>query len=329
MKRNLSFIVALCMAALLFSAGEGHSGTPVTIKLGCDNTSGGPWDIGLNHFMKLVEEKIPGRVKFQYYPDGQLSGNDQRTTIEMLQTGTIHMAAILPSIYEQFDQRWQIYSLPYLFTNIDDARASCDGEQGQYMLGLLPEKLIHGLALWEHGWRHLTTTNKLVRLPADINGMKIRIMDSPTYVRMFSSLGAIPTVTSMGELFTALQQGAVDGQENPLSTIARRKFDEVQKYLILTHHSYSPLIFGANKPFFDRLPADVKKAIGEAAIEAREFQRAASQKEDSDWTVALRKTMTVIELTDAELKAWQDATAGVAEGVRPTVGDKIFSLFGK
>lgn len=329
MKKLPLFAAALCMTAILLSAAPALAGSPVRIKLGCDNTSGGPWDLGLIRFMELVEQKIPGRVQFQYYPDGQLSQNDQRTTIEMIQTGTIHMAVFLPAIYEQFDQRWQVYSLPYLFTDIETARASCDGALGQHMLGLLPSKNIQGLALWEQGWRHLTTTKTPVRVPADISGLKIRVMDSPTYVKMFSNLGSIPTVTSMGELFTALQQGAVDGQENPITTIARRKFDEVQKFLIMTHHSYSPLIFGANKPFFDRLPADVKKAVLEAAVEACAYEREAAAAEDSMWMESLKKNMTVIDLAPEEMQAWKDATAGVADTIKPTVGNEIFSLIKK
>ena len=329
MKKLLSLVVALCMAVVLFSAGDGQAGSPVRIKLGCDNTSGGPWDLGLIKFMEIVERKIPGRVQFQYYPDGQLSQNDQRTTIEMIQTGTIHMAVFLPAIYEQFDQRWQVYSLPYLFVDKEEARASCDGALGKHMLGLLPSKNIQGLALWEQGWRHLTTTKTPVRVPADIAGLKIRVMDSPTYVKMFSNLGAIPTVTSMGELFTALQQGAVDGQENPITTIARRKFDEVQKFLVMTHHSYSPLIFGANKQFYDRLPADVKKAIDEAAVEARAFEREAAEAEDSMWMESLAKNMTIVNLTPEEMQAWKNATSDVAETVRPVVGNEIFSLINK
>lgn len=334
-------VILLCLVLIFSVSGCGDSGKTaapagtntapaekIKIKIGCDNTSGGPWDLGFKEFMKVVEKKIPGKVEFQYYPDGQLSNNDQRTTMEMLQTGTVHIAAFLPSIFEQFDQRWQIYGMPYLFENTAQARASCDGEAGKYMLSLLDGKGIKGLALWEQGWRHLTTSKKPVKVPADIKGMKIRVMDSPSFIAMMEGLGALPLVTSMGELYTALQQGAADGQENPLTTIARRKLNEAQDYLTMTGHTYNPLILGINKKFFDSLPADVQKALTEAAVETIAFERAAVDAEDTKYKEELKKTLEVIELTPDEIKQWKDATKGVLPKFKETIGKDVLDKFG-
>jgi tripartite ATP-independent transporter DctP family solute receptor len=277
--------------------------------------------------MELVNEKIPGRVNFEYYPDGQLTNSDMRVSIEMVQTGSVHMSAILPSIYEQFDQRWQIYSLPYLFSGLEEARASCDGESGQYMLSLLPEKGMEGLAIWEHGFRHLTTANKEVHLPGDVAGLKIRVMDSPTFISMFNHLNALPTVTSMGELFTALQQGAVDGQENPLTSIARRKFNEVQDYLMMTYHSYAPVVLVVNKAFWDTLPEDVQAAFRAAAVESTQYERDAAEQEEITWKEELTKDMTVIDLTDEEIAQWQTAMEPVYSEFEATIGEDIYQLF--
>lgn len=304
------------------------SSEPIKIKIACDNTTGGPWDLGFKEFMRIVEQKAPGRIQFQYYPDGQLSNNDQRTTMEMIQTGGVEIAAFLPSIYEQFDQRWQIYGMPYLFASTQEARASCDGEAGKYMLSLLEEKGIHGLALWEQGWRHLTTSKKPVKVPADIKGMKIRVMDSPSFIAMMEGLGALPLVTSMGELYTALQQGAADGQENPLTTIARRKFYEAQDYLTLTRHTYNPLILGINKKFYDSLPADIQKVLTEAAQETVAFERKAVDQEDAKFGEELKKHLTVIELTDDEIKLWQEATKDVLPKFKDKIGKDVLDKFG-
>lgn len=337
MIRKLSVI--LLSFVLLFTVfGCGKSSTPtdtgadsakpIKIKIACDNTSGGPWDQGFKEFMRIVEEKAPGRIEFQYYPDGQLSNNDQRTTMEMLQTGSVEIAAFLPSIYEQFDQRWQIYGMPYLFETTEEARASCDGEAGKYMLSLLEEKGIHGLALWEQGWRHLTTSKKPVRVPADIKGMKIRVMDSPSFIAMMEELGALPLVTSMGELYTALQQGAADGQENPLTTIARRKLYEAQDYLTLTRHTYNPLILGINKKFYDSLPADVQQVLTEAALETVPFQRQATDAEDAKFLEELKKELEVIELTEEEIALWKEATKNILPRFKDTIGQDVLDKFG-
>ncbi|MDR1322465.1 MAG: TRAP transporter substrate-binding protein [Gracilibacteraceae bacterium] len=340
-KRNLFFALSLCLIALLAvgcgggapaantpAAGQDAATEPVTIIFAMDNTTGGPWDLGAKRLMELVEEKAPGRVKFEYYPDGQLSNNDQRTTIEMVQTGSVHLACVLPSIYEQFDQRWQVFSLPYLFSDFETARAACDGEAGQYLMSLLEEKQLHGLALWEHGFRHLTTGSKEIHLPGDVAGMKIRVMDSPTFISMFNLLKAQPTVTSMGELFTALQQHAVDGQENPLSSIAGRKFNEVQDYLMLSSHCYAPVILLSNKTFWDGLPEDVRQVLNEAALESTEYQRQVSEDYETTLKEELTQTMTIIEFTPEEIAAWQEAVYPVYDEFRDTIGADICSLFG-
>ncbi|HHV64341.1 MAG TPA: TRAP transporter substrate-binding protein [Peptococcaceae bacterium] len=337
MLKKLS-VVLLCLVLTitLFGCGGsnqpaksgGDATQPIKIKVACDNVSGGPWDAGFKEFMRLVEEKVPGKVEFQYYPDGQLSNNDQRTTMEMIQTGGVHIAAFLPSIYEQFDQRWSIYGMPYLFTSIEEARASCDGEAGKYMLGLLEEKGIHGLALWEQGMRHLTTSKKAVRVPADIAGMKIRVMDSPSFIEMMKQLNALPLVTSMGELYTALQQGAADGQENPITTIYDRKLYEAQDYVTLTGHVYNPLILGINKAFWETLPADIQQAISEAAVEATPFQRKAGEDLEAQKLDALKQAVEVIELTPEEIAQWKEATKGVAPKFKDVIGQEILDLFG-
>jgi tripartite ATP-independent transporter DctP family solute receptor len=248
--------------------------------------------------------------------------------MEMLQTGSVQIAGFLPSIFEQFDQRWQIYSMPYLFENIEQARASCDGEAGKYMLSLLEDKGIHGLTLWEQGFRHLTTSKKAVKLPSDIKGMKIRVMDSPTFITMMKDLGALPLVTSMGELYTALQQGAADGQENPLSTITQRKLYEAQDYLTLTGHVYNPLIIGVNKQFYDSLPADLQKVLTDAAIETLPVQRKAVEDNDAKFSEELRKSVEVIELTPEEIGQWKEATKGVLPQFESTIGQDILDKFG-
>lgn len=342
-KRKKLAVILLCLALVFALSACGSSepaanepsnnepadsAEPIEITLGCDNTSGGPWDVGCKEFMRLVEEKIPGKVEFKYYPDGQLSNNNQRTTMEMLQTGGVDITTFLPSIYEQFDQSWMIYGMPYLFSNTEEARASCDGEAGKYMLSLLQGQGIEGLALWEQGWRHLTTSKKPVKVPADIKGMKIRVMDSPSFIAMMENLGAIPTVTSMGELYSALQQGAVDGQENPITTIHDRKFYECQDYVTLTRHVYNPLIFGANKKFWDSLPEDVQTAISEAAVEAAEFERNANDEQEAKKLAALKEKVEIIELTDEEFALWKEATKGVAPTIKEVVGEEITSKFG-
>ena len=303
--------------------------TAITIKASHDGQYDGSWAKSLIRFKQLAEEKTKGKVKVELFHQGVLSNRNTRTTIQMLQAGTVHMALFLPAIYEQFDRRWQAFSTPYLFMDRQKAYEACDGEAGKYMLGLLEEKQIHGLSLWEHGFRHLTNSKKPIRVPADLAGMKIRVMDSPTVISMFKSFKVNPTATSMGELFSALQQGVVDGQENPLSTIYNIKIYEAQKYLTLTSHSWNPLVVAVNKKFYDGLSPDLKQALSAVAEEVKPYARNLAVEEDEAILKILGKSMQVTALSPQEMRVWKDATAKVRQESAERVGKDIMGKFHK
>jgi tripartite ATP-independent transporter DctP family solute receptor len=301
----------------------------IVIKASHDGQYDGSWAKALIKFKQVAEEKAKGKIKLELFHQGVLSNRNTRTTIQMLQTGSVHMALFLPAIYEQFDRRWQAFSTPYLFLDRRKAYDACDGEAGKYMMGLLEEKQIHGLSLWEHGFRHLTNSKKPIHVPADLAGMKIRVMDSPTFIAMFKSFKVNPTATSMGELFSALQQGVVDGQENPLSTIYNIKIYEAQKYLTLTSHSWNPLVVAMNKKFYDGLAPDLKQALSAAAEEVKPYARNLAVEEDEAILKILRKSLQVTTLSPQEMQVWKDATKKVREESAEKIGKDIMNKFYK
>lgn len=302
---------------------------PIVIKADQGSTANGPWQKAMEKLRDIVEGKTNGALKIEIYPDGVLTNGNLRTTIQMLQSGAIQMGLFLPAFYESFDPRWQIFSLPYLFKDSQAANAACDSEVGQFMLSTLREKKIQGLAIWQHGFRELTTSKKIVRVPADMGGMKMRVMGSPTFISMVKGFGANPTATSMGELFTALQQGVVDGQENPINTIYLRRFYEVQKYLTLTHHVYSPVVLAVNAAFFDGLPKETQKILLDAAEEVKPFERKFAREDDEKMTAELRKKMEVVDLTEAEMKIWKEETRHVHEEIADKIGRDLVNRFYK
>ncbi|WP_316980207.1 TRAP transporter substrate-binding protein [Shumkonia mesophila] len=320
---------ALVLGGALTGGAAAQAAGPIVIKADQGAAASGPWQRAMEKLRDIVESKTNGQLKIEIYPDGVLTNGNLRTTIQMLQSGGIQMGLFLPAFYEGFDPRWQVFSLPYLFKDNQAAYNTCDSDVGQFMLYTLEKKKIKGLSLWQQGFRELTTAKKIVRVPADMAGMKMRVMGSPMFISMIKGFGANPTATSMGELFTALQQGVVDGQENPINTIYLRRFYEVQKYLTLTHHVWSPLILAMSGSFFDGLSPQMQKILLDAAEEVKPFQRQFVREDDEKMTTELRKKMEVIELTDAEMKVWKEETKRVHEEVADKIGRDLVNRFYK
>jgi tripartite ATP-independent transporter DctP family solute receptor len=195
-----------------------------------------------------------------------------------------------------------VYDLPFLFNNEKEADAVLDGPFGRKLADKLQEKGLVGLVYWENGFRNLTNTKRPVNKLEDLQGMKLRVMQNPVYIDMFNSFGANAVPLPFSELFTALETKTVDGQENPVNTIESSKFYEVQKYLSITKHVYSPWIVLASKKWWDGLSADEKKAIGDAAVASRDFERKDSREGAARAVDLLKqKGMQVSVVSDAEI----------------------------
>jgi tripartite ATP-independent transporter DctP family solute receptor len=230
-----------------------------------------PYQLGLEKFGELVSEKTNGNVKVEVFHSSQL-GNE-RDLIEGLQLGTVEMCIVSTAPLSSFTTKFQVFDLPFIFSETGKTREILDGPIGQGILDTLDAQGIIGLCYFENGFRNITNRVRPITKPEDLKGLKIRTMESPIHMASFRVMGADPTPMALGELFTALQQGTVDGQENPLAIINTSKFYEVQKYLSITEHFYAPAPVLIGKPFYDGLDADVRKAIKDAAIEARVYER--------------------------------------------------------
>ena len=327
--KSLLPILAMTLFGGLAQPPAAAAADTIVIKADQSANAKGPWQSAMEKFRDIVESKTKGHLKIDIYPDGVLTNGNLRTTIQMLQTGALRMGIFLPSFYEQFDPRWQVFSLPYLFKDQKSAYETCDSDVGKFMLTTLREKGIQGLVLWEHGFRHFTTSKKPMRVPGDMAGMKMRVMGSPTYISMVKGLGANPTATSMGELFAALQQGVVDGQENPVNTMYLRRFYEAQKYLTLTGHVWYPAILGMNAKFFDGLAKEEQQILVDAAEEVKPLERKLVREEEERMMADLKGKIEVITLSDAEFKAWKEATKPVHEEAAEKIGRDLVARFYK
>lgn len=252
-------------------AASGGNNETTTIRVGHVLAPTHPYTIGLEKFAELVAEKTDNKVKVEVFHSSQL-GNE-RDMVEGLQLGTLEMALVSTAPLSSFTDDFLVFDLPFMFKDTASARKVVDSEIGQKLLDSLESQKILGLAYWENGFRSVTNNKKPIMTPEDLKGLKIRTMESPVQMESFNALGSSATPMAFGELFTALQQNTIDGQENPLAIVSTSKFYEVQKYLSLTEHFYAPAPLLISQDFFNKLAPEVQTAIKEAAIEARDFER--------------------------------------------------------
>jgi len=253
--------------------------------------------VAIDTFAKEVEQRTQGRYKIQTFYNGALGG--ERESIESVQLGTQELAFSSSGPVPNFVPEARILDVPFLFRDKQHARAVLDGPIGQELLTKFEPKGFKALVWAENGVRHMTNNKREVRTPADLKGLKLRTMENPVHIAAYKALGIITTPMAFPELFTALQQGTVDGQENPLSVIVSAKFDQVQKHLSLTGHVYSPCIMVMNKAAYDKLSDADKQAFLEAAKVAAKANRERVDADDANGVADLRaKGMTVIEDLD-------------------------------
>ena len=292
-KRNWILCAAVCAAWAAAGTALAQTTMKISISIGQNSHQG----VGIDTFAREVEKRTNGRYKVQPFYSGSLGG--ERESIEAVQLGTQELTLTSTGPVPNFVPAARILDIPFLFRDKAHAHAVLDGPIGQDMLKAFESKGFKALGWAENGVRHMTNSKRAVNAPEDLKGLKMRTMENPVHVAAYKGFGIITTPMAFPEVFTALQQGTVDGQENPLSVIMAAKFDQVQKHLSLTGHVYSPAIWLMNKAAFDKLsPADQKHFL-DAAAEGTKANRARVAEDDAKGVAELRsKGMQVIENVD-------------------------------
>jgi tripartite ATP-independent transporter DctP family solute receptor len=264
-------LAATVCSALAFLGLAAGAQAQTTLKLGHVLSKDSHYAAGATAFADEVAKRTGGRVKVQQFPSGSLGG--EREMVEAVQLGTLDFVVTSTGPVGNFVPETLITDLPFLFRDYDHARKVLDGPIGLELLAKFPAKGLIALAWGENGFRHLTNSKRQVNLPDDIKGLKIRTMENPIHMTAFKTLGAQPTPMAFPELYGALQQGTVDGQENPIPVIVSSRFSQVQKHLSLTGHVYSPALIITSPVVLDKLsPAD-RKAVQEAAVAGAQAMR--------------------------------------------------------
>ena len=223
-------------------------------------------------FAEIVGERTDGRVQVEVFPDGVLFGGDQNAAVNQLGSGSLDMLILSTNVFASFEPRMNAMSLPYLFSDYDELMRYMEGEPGQTLLDSLDRLGIEGLAMMLRTFRHATTADRPITKASDLEGLKLRVPNNQLFVKFFQAAGANPTPMAFTEVYTALQLGAIDGQENPVEVPLANRFYEVQDHLNLTGHIGDGYILAINKDLWEGLPEDVQAAMREAAQETAEFK---------------------------------------------------------
>ena len=282
-------------AALSLPAAPAAAQTSMKINISVAQNS--HYGVAIDTFAREVEARTNGRYKIQTFYAGALGA--ERESVEGVQLGTLDLTMTSTGPLPNFVPEVAILDIPFLFRDYAHARAVLDGPIGQDLLQKFPPKAMVALAWGENGFRHMTNSKRPVNVPDDLKGLKMRTMENPIHIQAYKQFGILPTPMAFTEVFTALQQGTVDGQENPLSVISAAKFDQVQKYMTLTGHVYSPALILMSKAVWDKLaPAD-RDAFLAAAKEAVKANRARIDEDERRAVTDLRaKGMIIIENVD-------------------------------
>lgn len=304
------------------SPGSANSGitatTPkVVLKLGHDTAETSQFHFGATHFAELVAEKSNGEIEIQIFPNSLLGSATEMiegltlNTIDIVCVGSPNLAQYLPEI--------QALTFPFIYRDKAHAFAVVDGEIGQGMLDNLEQFGIVGLAFWENGYRHLTTAKTPVNSVSDVAGLKIRTQESPVQVAFWRSTGADPTPMAFGEVYTALSQGTVDGQENPISIIYSSHLHEVTPNISLTGHVYDPLAVVMSKNTFDSLSPEHQAIIMEAAKETTAVQRQYCEDSEQELLEAMEAEGAIINY-EPDLSGFQELAQSIHQEFGAQIG---------
>ena len=324
--------IAIAALTLVFAADPAPARDKIVLKMGLvesANLADAPATQGATVFKHIVESKAGDRVEIQLFPGGQLGW--ERELIEGLRMGTVEMAITSDGPVGGFFEPILVLGIPYLFRNSLVAWQVLDGPFGNELMEAMRQKTgIRCLAVTENGFRNFTNNKRPIRTPADMKGLKIRTMENPIHMAIVRSLGAAPTPISFGELYSSLQQGIVDGQENPIGVIHMIKAYEVQKYLTMDGHVYNPAFLWMNDKVYQKLDADLQQLFWEAAQVATFVERSGAKLLEATKLQTMKdKGMQVYVPTDEELAAFRRTSQPVViEEVKKMVkGDWIDRLF--
>jgi len=336
-KKSLIFVLCLVVAFSLIAAGCGgkkeepkkEEGKKISIKMSVTTPSdSSPWNIAAKKWAELVKERTKGRVEITTFPNEQLSSGNQQKGIERVAAGVTGASLHSTIIYSVIEPKMAVVSMPWILPNNAAVDKAMKGAPGDKLKELVRAKGIEPLAFGENGFRHWTNSKRPLNSPEDMKGLKMRVPGMKMYISLFKAMGADPTSMSFSEVFTSLQQGTIDGQENPISVIYTSKLNEVQKYMTICNYSYDPLVLGVNKKLWDSIDKDTQEIMRKAAVEAMELNVKLTREDEAKQLDEMKKKgLQVNVLTPEQIKAFQATTGPVYKEQETVIGKDLLDLF--
>ena len=328
MFKRRTLVSALAGAALLVATSAFSQYAERTIKWTNGVTEDHSVGLGVKKMQEVLNAKTGGKIKINAFWGGAAGGDLPAT--QALRAGTQEMVCTSSSPLVGIIKELGVFDLPFLFANEKEADAVLDGPAGQYFNKKLEAAGLVNLAYWENGFRNLTNSKRAVTKVEDFDGVKVRVMQNNIFLDTFKTLGTNAVPMAFGEVFTALETKTIDGQENPFVTIDTSKFYEVQKYLSVTRHAYTPFLILYSKKLWDQLNPQEQAVLREAAIEGQKVQRATIRAQSDKALAGLKaKGMLVNEITAAEQRRMFEKVKPVYEKHTASIGaeaiDVVFS----
>lgn len=316
MKKTL--IASLLLSVVAFAAPS--QAEPLKLRISGENPGASADLIMAKTFGDKLKEKLGDDFSFEFFHTGALG--DEVVHMQMVRSGQIDVYP-MGSDAIQLDKNWGIFDVPFLFADRETVARVLDGKIGEELRASMRKRAgLEVLAFGELGFRQITNNVRPVVKPEDMKGIKLRVPGNRARVLMFETYGAAPVSMNLSELYLALQNGTVDGQENPMETVMVNSLHEVQKNLAISKHVYTPVTLVMNAGRFEKLSDDQKKAVREAAQEAAEHVRSLGEKIDAE-AVEKLKSEGKVAVTEIDLAAFQEASKPVWEALTPTLDDGL------
>ncbi|GEL78578.1 DctP family TRAP transporter solute-binding subunit [Tenuibacillus multivorans] len=334
MKKKLLFLVSIGLIVSLLSAcSEGGSAGSAEnesyeLQMSVTVTETSTWYEAAEKLAQDLEDETDGRITMEVYPNEGLSNGDSGQAVELLSRGNIDLTFNSTIIYSILDDRFGVASAPFLFRDLEEVDKVFNGEGGEAINEVLRDIGVEPLGFGQNGFRQVTNSAHPIKSPGDIDGLDIRIPGITMYTDLWRELGANPSTMTFSEVFTSLQQGAIDGQENPIDVIHSSKLEEVQDYITMWNYSYDPLVLGINKELYDSMSEEDQELISRLGAEAADYQVELAREKEAEQIEELKDAgMQFYYPTDEELDAFQEAVQPIYDEYEDIWGSDLLEAF--
>ncbi len=286
------------------------------------------WFKGAIRFANLIKQRTNGKLEVRVFANAVLASGDPAKELAMLREGAIDFSYTSNSLYSELDQRFAVMSLPWMFSSYADVDQVLMGSQSRDLLKLSESKNVVGLALGEDGFSQITNSRHEIKAPEDLRGLKIGVPHNPMYTSVFYALGAVATFLPRDEIYDAMRNAQVDGQENTIDQVISGKLYEVQRYLTIWNYTYSPIILGMSKKVWASLDPGTLAIVMQAAEDASAYQVLESRKlTDAQIKSIKDKGISVTVLSPNEIKAFRDRVPSIYAEYEPVIGKEMINRF--